>query len=195
MTSVRAGSGQRGTAARAGDGLFARSSRGYLKARPGQPVAVLAAGCTTASDPAAGVPVSGDVEARSLVGRLSFKTVSGELILVEGRLDRVQAHSVTGDVVLDVAAGATPDIAINTVSGDVTVRLPDQAGLDVDLASMSGELSSVFPGLSIESRPGRRRLSGRLGDGGGRLSGKTMSGSFALLDRRRGNGHPAREAS
>src|SRR5438067_1989020 len=139
--------------------------------------------------------VGGHVEARSLVGRLSFKTVSGELILVEGRPERVQAHSVTGDVVLDVAAGARPDIAINTVSGDVTVRLPDQAGLDVDLASMSGELSSVFPGLSIESRPGRRRLSGRLGDGGGRLSGKTMSGSFALLDRRRGNGHPAREAS
>jgi SAM-dependent methyltransferase len=62
VTSVKAGSGQPGTAARAGDGLFARSSRGYVKARPGQPVAVLAAGCTTGGDPAAGIPVSGDVE-------------------------------------------------------------------------------------------------------------------------------------
>lgn len=140
--------------------------------------------------------VSGDVEARSLVGRLSFKTVSGELVLVDARPERVRAHTVSGDVVVDLAADARPHISINTVSGDATVRLPDQAGLDIDVASMSGELSSVFPGLSIESRPGRRRLTGRLGDGGGVLSGKTMSGSFSLLSRRRqGNGHPVKEAS
>lgn len=141
--------------------------------------------------------VSGDVEARSLVGRLSFKTVSGELILVEARPERVRAHSVSGDVVVDLVAGAQPDISINTVSGDATVRLPDESHLDIDVASMSGELSSVFPGLSLESRPGRRRLTGRLGNGGGVLSGKTMSGSFALLSRqRRGNGqHIHEEAS
>lgn len=127
--------------------------------------------------------VSGDLEARSLVGRLSFKTVSGELILVDGRPDRVQAHSVSGDVVLDLARQVQPDIAINTVSGDVTVRLPDETGLEVDLASMSGELSCAFPGVSIESRPGRRRLSGRVGAGGGSLNGKTMSGSIALVSR------------
>jgi SAM-dependent methyltransferase len=45
--------------ARSADGLFARYSRGYVKARAGQPVAVLAAGCTTAGDPAAGVASSG----------------------------------------------------------------------------------------------------------------------------------------
>ena len=140
--------------------------------------------------------VSGDVEARSLVGRLSFKTVSGELILVEARPERVRAHSVSGDVVVDLVAGARPDISINTVSGDATVRLPDETDLDIDVASMSGELSSVFPGLSLESRPGRRRLTGRLGNGGGVLSGKTMSGSFALLSRhRRGNGQHIQEAS
>jgi len=139
--------------------------------------------------------VSGDVEARSMVGRLSFKTVSGELVLVEARPERVRAHSVSGDVVVDLASGARPHISINTVSGDATVRLPDETGLEVDVASMSGELSSVFPGLSIESRPGRRRLTGRLGDGAGVLSAKTLSGSVALLSRRRSNGHPIREAS
>lgn len=48
--------------ARSADGLFARYSGGYVRGRTGQPVAVLAAGCTTAGDPAAGVPASGDIE-------------------------------------------------------------------------------------------------------------------------------------
>jgi len=139
--------------------------------------------------------VSGDVEARSLVGRLSFKTISGGLSVVAAKPDRVQARTVSGDVLLDLASGSAPDISISTLSGDVTVRLPEQPGLDVELSSMSGELSSVFDGLSIDSRPGRRRMTGRLGDGAGVLTGKTVSGSFALLAPQRHDGRRVEEAS
>jgi hypothetical protein len=70
-----------------------------------------------------------------------------------------------------------------TVSGDVTVRLPGDAGLKVDLSSTSGDLACAFPGLSLEKRPGSRKLSGRVGDGGGALHGRTVSGGVALLSR------------
>lgn len=127
--------------------------------------------------------VSGDVEARAVSGGLNVKTVSGDLTLVSAQTERVRAKSVSGDMTLDLRAGAGIDVDLSTVSGDVTVRLPDQVGVKVDVMSMSGELSSAFEGLAVESSPGRRRLSGRIGSGAGALHGRTVSGGVALLAR------------
>ena len=126
--------------------------------------------------------VSGDIEARGLNGGLSLRTVSGGLTVVDGQSGVVRAKSVSGDVALDLHANSV-DIDVTTVSGDVMVRLPGETGATVDLASTSGDLACAFDGLSLQKKPGSRRLSGSIGDGAGALRGRTVSGRVALLTR------------
>lgn len=127
--------------------------------------------------------VSGDVEGRGVSGNVTLKSVSGSLTVVDGRLQKVRARSVSGDVVLDVRTSEGLAIDVTTVSGDVTVRLPDDTGLDVDLLTTSGQLASAFDGLCVEKRPGVSKLTGRVGGGDGELRGRTVSGSVAVLVR------------
>lgn len=129
--------------------------------------------------------VSGDVEARRLTGNIGLKSVSGGLTVVDGAPEKVRADSVSGDVALDLQPAGQVDINVKTVSGDVTVRLPDRTGLDVDLASTSGDLACSFDGLDREHKPGSHRLRGAVGDGSGRLHGRTVSGAVALLSHQR----------
>jgi hypothetical protein len=127
--------------------------------------------------------VSGDVEARALAGSIALKSVSGGLTVVDGAPEKVRIDSVSGDVALDLHSAGGVDITVNTVSGDVTVRVPTQSGLTVDMLSTSGHLDSAFDELQTDDRPGVHRLRGSVGDASGRLRGRTVSGSLALLTR------------
>jgi len=125
--------------------------------------------------------VSGDVELRGVAGAISLTTVSGGMTVVDGRPPSVQAKSVSGDVTLDLHSTGAVVVDVTTVSGDLTVRLPASTGLDVDVVSASGEMASAFDGIELSKRPGAHRLSGRVGDGSGRLRGRSVSGRVALL--------------
>ena len=125
--------------------------------------------------------VSGDVELRDVTGALALTTVSGELTIVDGRPPSVHAKSVSGDVTLDLHPSGTVEVDVTTVSGDLTVRVPATAGLDVDVVSTSGDVASAFDGVELSKRPGVHRMSGRVGDGTGRLRGRSVSGRVALL--------------
>ena len=85
-------------------------------------------------------------------------------------------------LLLSDAAHAAPPPPV-TVRVDITVRLPEDVGLAIDLVSTSGEVACAFDGLDEEIRPGARRLRGAVGDGSGHLSGRTVSGSLAVLVR------------
>jgi len=125
--------------------------------------------------------VSGDVELRDVAGAISLTTVSGGVTVVDGRPPSVQAKSVSGDVTLDLHSTGAVVVDVTTVSGDLTVRLPASTGLDVDVVSASGDMASAFEGVELSKRPGAHRLSGRVGDGSGRLRGRSVSGRVALL--------------
>jgi hypothetical protein len=125
--------------------------------------------------------VSGDVELRDVTGAISLSTVSGGVTVVDGRPPSVHAKSVSGDVTLDLHSTGAVVVDVTTVSGDLTVRLPASTGLDVDVVSASGDMASSFEGVELSKRPGARRLTGRVGDGRGRLRGRSVSGRVALL--------------
>lgn len=127
--------------------------------------------------------VSGDLETRQLDGTLRFTTVSGDLTVVSGASDSVRAETVSGDVTLDIDPVVGSRIELKSVSGDVTVRMPETVGLSVDVTTMSGSLDSAFDGVRTERKPGKASLHGRVGDGDGRLSAKTVSGDVTLLRR------------
>ncbi|KNB51928.1 DUF4097 family beta strand repeat-containing protein [Streptomyces caatingaensis] len=127
--------------------------------------------------------VAGALEAQSLAGDLRFNSVSGDLTLVEGRGGAVRAETVNGSMVIDLAEGTRPALDLTTVSGDVALRLPEATDADVEATTATGPVSCAFAPLSVNSPWGPKRLSGRLGAGGGRIKISTISGALALLRR------------
>lgn len=127
--------------------------------------------------------VSGDVELRGVAGQVSLTTVSGGLTLVDGRSGHIRAKSVSGDVTLDLQPADPLRIDVTTVSGDLTVRVPATTGFDVDVLSASGDIASAFDDVAPSRMPGAQRLTGRVGDGSGRVRGRSVSGGVSLLAR------------
>jgi hypothetical protein len=125
--------------------------------------------------------VSGDLEVQDVGGVVHTNAVSGDLTISGGNPEEVTARAVSGDVTLALDEGA--DIECVTVSGDVAVRLPADTGVDLDAVTVSGRLETSFPDGGLQS--GKRRLRGRIGDGGCRVTVRTTSGDAVLLRRAR----------
>ena len=122
--------------------------------------------------------VSGDIDVQGVDGTVRANAVSGDVTISGGAPVEVTARSVSGELTLDF--DGVPDVDCTTVSGDVAVRLPSSAGVDVDAVTVSGRLESGFPDV-LDA--GKRRLRGRIGDGGRRLAVRTTSGDLTVLRR------------
>ncbi|MCT2591815.1 DUF4097 domain-containing protein [Streptomyces sp. N2-109] len=128
--------------------------------------------------------VTGHVETQSLQGPLRLHTVSGEFTVIDGSGADIEAGSVSGDMILDLApADEAADISLTTVSGAVAVRLAHSADTRVRASTTGGRLSSAFGELRSEGPRGAKRLTGTLGAGSGRLTATSVSGAIALLCR------------
>lgn len=141
---------------------------------------------------------SGRIDAARIAGDdVELDTGSGRIVVegVEARRLRVDTGSggirVTGvrspDVEIDTGSGGIDvelldDIerfVVDTGSGSVTVRVPDGFGAEVELDTGSGRIEVELP---MQIRSARRdHVSGRIGDGGGRLSVDTGSGGIEIL--------------
>ncbi|MCC3651750.1 DUF4097 domain-containing protein [Streptomyces sp. S07_1.15] len=136
------------------------------------------------SGPVRAETVSGRVEAQAVTGDLRFNSVSGDLTVIEGSGRSVRADTVSGNMVIDLAtAGWETDVRLNTVSGEVAVRLPRRADTTVEAHTAGGAVSCAFDDLGIDGHWGAKKISGRLGDGGGRLRVTSVTGAIALLRR------------
>lgn len=135
--------------------------------------------------------VSGSVETQSLRGALRMNSVAGDLTAIDGGASSVRADTVSGDMILDLGRAAVgAEIVLNTVSGEIAVRLPDPADADVEVGTAGGAVSSAFDELRVDGHWGAKRLTGRLGNGTGRLRATTVSGAVALLRRPMGDDGP-----
>lgn len=127
--------------------------------------------------------VSGNVEAEGLDGSVVFRSVSGDLALADGRLERLDAKTVSGRVIADVELTPACELRARTLTGDVALRLPAGTSARADLQSASGRMYSDFDGLDLPPMPGRKTVSGTLGGGSGRISVRTISGDVTILQR------------
>ncbi|MDT3396667.1 DUF4097 family beta strand repeat-containing protein [Streptomyces sp. B1866] len=128
--------------------------------------------------------VSGRVEAQAVAGDLRFNSVSGDLTVIEGAGSAVKADTVSGNMVLDLAATSKgSDISLTTVSGEIAIRLPHPADAEVEANTASGPVSNAFADLRVTGQWGAKRVTGTLGAGSGRLRATTVSGAIALLRR------------
>ncbi|NUR74055.1 MAG: DUF4097 family beta strand repeat protein [Hamadaea sp.] len=124
--------------------------------------------------------VSGPVEALGVAGELVMETVSGSLTVAQSGADRVQATTTSGSITCDLDSTTPADVRLNTTSGSITIRIPAEADLDVRLDTTAGSITTVFP-LDRQGVHWSGSAHGRLGNGSGRLSATTTSGSIALL--------------
>ncbi|MGW6796200.1 DUF4097 family beta strand repeat-containing protein [Streptomyces chartreusis] len=127
--------------------------------------------------------VSGNLEAQAVTGDLRFNSVSGDLTVVEGSGSAVKADSVSGSMIIDLDPGGPTDVRLTSVSGEIAIRLPAPADADVEANTASGTISNAFEGLRVHGQWGAHKITGRLGDGTGKLRATTVSGSIALLRR------------
>ena len=122
---------------------------------------------------------SGGVEVRGIrTGRLEVDTGSGGVELMEVSAPEVTVDTGSGSVQLDLM-GSVETLEVDTGSGSVTARLRGGVNAQIEVDTGSGGIDVDFP---VEVQTMRRNFfRGRAGNGDGRISIDTGSGSVRLL--------------
>ena len=123
---------------------------------------------------------NGGIEIEKAEGRLKLGTTNGA-IQVAGSAGSVDAETTNGGIEIelnDVSDG--DDMRFSTTNGAVTLRLPRGIRVSLDAAVSNGRISSDFEVDGGADERNRRRLSGDINGGGGRLVVRTTNGSVTI---------------
>jgi lia operon protein LiaG len=122
---------------------------------------------------------SGDVTASDIrSNELSVETGSGDIEVTGLVAPQVALETGSGSVSADVQ-GEVWNVNVQTGSGDVTLKLPSTLGAEVDIETSSGDIETDFS-VSV-TRHARDHLTGRIGDGRGKIAIETGSGGIKLF--------------
>lgn len=122
---------------------------------------------------------SGDVTASDVRSNdLSIETGSGDIEVTGLVAPQVALETGSGSVVADVQ-GEVWNVNVQTGSGDVSLKLPPTLGAEVDVETSSGDIETDFA-VSV-TRHARDHLTGRIGDGRGKIAIETGSGGIKLV--------------
>jgi DUF4097 and DUF4098 domain-containing protein YvlB len=103
--------------------------------------------------------------------------------------DRVEAHSVSGNVDYSGALAKKGRYELTSHSGDVRLAVGGGTGFELEASSFSGSVRSDLPlsggrGRDRDDMPGRgHALRGMYGDGSAVISVTTFSGSIVISKR------------
>jgi hypothetical protein len=123
--------------------------------------------------------ISGGVQAAGIAGDLHIESVSGRVEIANGKLDRLELDTVSGDIEVGAELRKGPH-RIDTSSGSVTLTLPRTTALRIVIASFSGTIVDRFDQPATRTRGKHQR---ELGKGGGLLEVASFSGDIALAPR------------
>jgi len=140
--------------------------------------------------------VNGRVEVGGVGGSVRAATVNGSVDLTEVG-GSIEASAVNGSVDVDVArVDPSARSRISTTNGSVRLTLPRDASADVEAHTVNGSVSCDFD--LTGGQKSRRRLEGRIGNGGARFDLGTVNGSASVdrgLSAAASASHPPAEAS
>ena len=112
-------------------------------------------------------------------GNLHLETTNGS-ISVARSAGAVEAETTNGAIeveLTEVPDGS--DLVFETTNGGVTVRLPRDNRVSLDAATSNGRVSSDFDVDGADSKS-KRRLSGDINGGGGKLRVRSTNGSVTI---------------
>lgn len=122
---------------------------------------------------------SGEVTATNLrSNQLSIDTGSGNIQVTGLTAPQVSLQTGSGSVTADLS-GEVWNVDVETGSGDVTLKVPPTLAAEVDIETSSGEIETDFE-VAV-TRHARDHMTGRIGDGGGKIAIETGSGGIKLV--------------
>ena len=124
--------------------------------------------------------VSGDVQVAGVRERLQVETVSGDVRVARATLNALDLKSVSGDFNAALGLGAAPQVNVETMSGYIVLELAATPDAELGMRTFSGELQSEFGPAIPEDK---RRYETRLGSGKGRIELNSFSGDITLRKR------------
>ena len=124
------------------------------------------------------ITVNGRIEVARVAGRIDAETTNGGVQVTDSR-GAVSALTTNGAIEVELK-NVTPgsDLALSTTNGGVSVRLPKGVRLSLDAATTNGRVSSEFSVAGGSSS--KKRLSGDINGGGGKLRVRTTNGSISI---------------
>jgi DUF4097 and DUF4098 domain-containing protein YvlB len=105
--------------------------------------------------------VNGGIVARDLGGDADFSSVNGG---IKASFTRVDASS---------------DMDFDTVNGSIRLSLPEDLNADIKTSVVNGRVHCDFP-ITLDGGVSKRKLRGRIGEGGTRLGASSVNGSIHL---------------
>ena len=130
------------------------------------------------SDVRAGT-TNGDVRCDSVVGALDLSTTNGT-IKVQDVLGRVKADTTNGGITLNIR-DIKESIDASTTNGSITLRVQGDLNADLNARTTNGRVNTDFP-ITIQGNIGsRRRVEGRIGNGGPEIILHTTNGSIHII--------------
>ena len=111
----------------------------------------------------------GPVHASTGNGRVTVRTASGP----------VNASTGNGRVEVAIASRAAGDMEFSSGNGNIIVTLPSDFSAQIEASTGHGGFESDFP-LRVNGRVSSNRVSGTIGQGGGRMRLSTGNGTITL---------------
>lgn len=118
---------------------------------------------------------------RARVDACDLYTSSGSVRADQITCPAIKARASSGSVTVVCTADTPPNLVADcsSSSGSVTLTVPSNYSGRVNMSTSSGSASSDFP-IALEGKKSRKRLAGTIGEGSGRITLKTSSGSVRL---------------
>ncbi len=130
--------------------------------------------------------ISGTVRLqRSRVGSLNVSSVSGEVMLDDVDCNRVEAQTISGNLVFRGDLAPNGRYELTSHSGNVRLAIGAKTGFQVEATSFSGGITTDLP-LTLQGTEGRgrqRALRGKYGDGSAILDLTSFSGGIVISKR------------
>jgi DUF4097 and DUF4098 domain-containing protein YvlB len=125
----------------------------------------------------------GDVELYDIVGPLTVRSVSSDLVVRRVESSDVRINTTSGDITYEGTVEPKGVYDINAHSGDVVFTIPTGTGASLSLQTYNGDIDNAFPmtlmpGSNIGRRRGRMEFD--IGGGGARISVVTFSGDITI---------------
>lgn len=120
----------------------------------------------------------GDVTIQRCAGSFEIRSSDGSVELAAMRVGRVEIESEDGDVGLDLLDARSLDVVITTEDGTVDVATAVDLSAELDVSTGDGRIDVDLPGAELSRS--RRRVTGRLGEGEGRIRITTEDGNVKV---------------
>lgn len=123
---------------------------------------------------------NGNISISEASGQLFFSTTNGS-VNTEDVQGEISARSTNGSIRLHVDS-ISDDIIVRTTNGGISLTIASKdVDADVEASTTNGRVTTDFPITIQGGQISKRRLNGRIGDGGPLLSLRTTNGSIKIL--------------